>query len=435
MSRANTFITWLEHWLTPVAARIERQRHISSIKNGMIALMAVLMVGSISLMLMGIGGMFPQDSAVRLWFNHYNDLISLPFQFTFGLLSIYCAASVAWHHAQQMQVPILPAITGSIMATLMLNVSIVDDKMVTDYLDSRGLFVALIASLGTVELMALFIRKRITIRINGLPAGIAQTFESIIPLLVSLIAATVVHGVVANLSGGLILPQVLMSLLAPAFNSIDTPQAVFLISFLEMIFWFIGLNGYAIIVGVVLPFMTQYLAENAAAFAAGAPIPHVFAPNFWDYFLGFSGSGITGALVILSLRSRSQELRAVGKAAVVPAIFTISEPVVFGLPVAWNPWFFIPFVLGTPTIGVMSWYIFHWGWVRPPVTNVGATPIPLAQYLSTMDWRAVILGFTILGIATLVYYPVFRLYERSLLQKTQQQDSRQAAFDSLDLDF
>lgn len=252
MSRANTFITWLEHWLTPVAARIERQRHISSIKNGMIALMSVLMVGSISLMLMGIGGMFPQDSAVRLWFNHYNDLISLPFQFTFGLLSIYCAASVAWHHAQQMQVPILPAITGSIMATLMLNVSIVDDKMVTDYLDSRGLFVALIASLGTVELMALFIRKRITIRINGLPAGIAQTFESIIPLLVSLIAATVVHGVVANLSGGLILPQVLMSLLAPAFNSIDTPQAVFLISFLEMIFWFIGLNGYAIIVGLSL---------------------------------------------------------------------------------------------------------------------------------------------------------------------------------------
>lgn len=71
--------------------------------------------------------------------------------------------------------------------------------------------------------------------------------------------------------------------------------------------------------------MTQYLGANAAAYAAGEPIPYVFAPNFWDYFMGFSGSGITGALVILALFSKSRELKAVGKVSVVPAIFTISS--------------------------------------------------------------------------------------------------------------
>ena len=39
-------IVFLEKYLEPVAAKIENQRHISTIKNGMIALMAVLMVGS-----------------------------------------------------------------------------------------------------------------------------------------------------------------------------------------------------------------------------------------------------------------------------------------------------------------------------------------------------------------------------------------------------
>ena len=61
-------IVFLEKYLEPVAAKIENQRHISTIKNGMIALMAVLMVGSFSLIIMAIGGMFPDGSAVKMFF-------------------------------------------------------------------------------------------------------------------------------------------------------------------------------------------------------------------------------------------------------------------------------------------------------------------------------------------------------------------------------
>ncbi|MGM3304362.1 PTS transporter subunit EIIC, partial [Bacillus cereus group sp. BC12] len=86
-----------------------------------------------------------------------------------------------------------------------------------------------------------------------------------------------------------------------------------------------------------------------------------------------SGSGITGALVILALFSKSRELKADGKVSVVPAIFTISEPVVFGLPICFNPYLFIPFVLGPPILAVGQWFVFHFGWVRPPIANVGGT--------------------------------------------------------------
>jgi PTS system cellobiose-specific IIC component len=431
----NKLIFFLEKYLEPVAAKIENQRHISSIKNGMIALMAVLMVGSFSLIIMAIGGMFPEGSAIRMFFEQYNTLISMPFRFTFGLLSVYCAVSISYNHARQLKIPLLHAIIGAVLTTLVLNIKMTGEDVNIEYLDSRGLFIAIFASLTTVETMAFFMKKKITIRIKGLPDGIAQTFEALVPLVTVLFGAVIIDALVMHFTGGSNLPEAFTTFLAPSINSIDTPYAIFLISFLEMIFWFIGLNGYAILIGFVLPFMTQYLGENAAAYAAGTAIPHVFAPNFWDYFLGFSGSGITGALVILALFSKSKELKAIGKASVVPAIFTISEPVVFGLPIVYNPYLFIPFVFGTPCIGVFAYYVFKLGIVRPPIANVGGTPIPLAQYLATMDWKAVVLGFVILGLAVCMYYPFFKMYERKILQEESEVNERQEAFDALDLDF
>ena len=428
-------VTFLEKYLEPIAAKIENQRHISTIKNGMIALMAVLMVGSFSLIIMAIGGMFPAGSVIKLFFEKYNTVIAMPFTFTFGFLSVYCAISISYNHARQLKIPFLHAIIGGVLTTLVLNIKIVDGQPNIEFLDSRGLFIAIFASLITVETIAFFMKRKITIRIKGLPDGIAQTFEAIIPLVTVLFGAVIIDTLVMHFTGGSNLPEAFTKFLAPSINSIDTPYAVFLISFLEMIFWFIGLNGYAILIGFVLPFMTQYLGENAAAYAAGLPIPHVFAPNFWDYFLGFSGSGVTGALVILALCSKSKELKAIGKASFIPAIFTISEPVVFGLPIVYNPYLFIPFVFGTPILGVFSYYVFRLGIVRPPIANVGGTPIPLAQYLSTMDWRAVVFGFVILGLAVCMYYPFFKMYEKKVLQEESEVSDRQKALDSLDLDF
>lgn len=429
------FIAFMEKYFEPIAAKIEKQRHIQSIKNGMIALISVLIIGSFSLIISAIGNMFPEGTAVKTFFVNNAEILNLPFQFTFGLLSLYAAVTISYNHAKQLKVPILHSILGAVMTTITLNTKFIDGKLSTEFLDSRGLFIAIFGSLLAVEIIHFFIKKKVTIRIKGLPDGIAQTFEAIVPLVVILFLSVVISLSMQAITKGQIIPEAFTTMLAPAINSIDTPYAVFLICFFEMLFWFIGLNGYAILVGFVMPFMTQYLGANAAAYAAGEPIPHVFAPNFWDYFMGFSGSGITGALVLLALFSRSKELKAVGKASVVPAVFTISEPVVFGLPICYNPYLFIPFVLGTPIIAVGQWFVFHLGWVRPPIANLGGTPIPLAQYLATMDWRAIILIIFVLAAATLMYYPFFKMYERSLVKQESEVSARQAAHDALDLDF
>lgn len=428
---------FLETRFSPIAAKIEKNRFVSSIKNGMIALISILIIGSFTLIVTSIGNLFPDGTVIKDFFVQNAEYLSLPFNYTFGLLSLYATVTIAYSHAREIGAPILHSIVGSVVTTMVIDTRFVDGTLDTQFLDSRGLFIAILSGLFTVELLKFFVDHHITIRIKGLPEMVAATFEAVIPLLSVLLLSVSASVLVQILSHGKIIPELMTTFLAPALNSIDTPYAVFLISFLEMLFWFIGLNGYAILIGFVLPFMTQYLGANVAAFASGEAIPHVFAPNFWDYFMGFTGSGITGALVILALFSKAKELKAIGKASFVPMIFTISEPVVFGLPICFNPYLFIPFVFGTPILAVCQWFIFHWGFVRPPIANVGGTPIFLANYLSTLDWRAPIMAAVVLVIAIFMYYPFFKMYENSVLKEETGEGSKKQddVLDDLNLDF
>jgi PTS system cellobiose-specific IIC component len=315
----------------------------------------------------------------------------------------------------------------------------VDGQFDFAYLDSRGLFVSIFASIFAVEAMKWLVEKKVTIQIKGLPDMIGKTFEAILPLLIIILVSVTFHRVVIYLSGGQILPEVFTNMFAPAVDGIDSYLGVFLISLFEMLFWFLGLNGYAIIVGFTLPFMTHYLAENANTFMAGGVPQFIFTENWWGYFLACTGSGVTGAIAILALFSKSKTLKATGKATIVPAFFNISEPVVYGFPVAYNPYLFIPFVIGTPLLGMFTYFIFDMGWVRAPIASVGGMPTPVAQYLVTLDWKAVLLVPLILGLAILMYYPFFKIYEKSVMEKDQEgvteNEKNNDVLEGLDLDF
>lgn len=435
MTSTPIFLNKFEKNMVFVATKIEQNRFISSIKNGMISLMAILMVGSISLIISGLGSLFSPETAVSQFFTNYGALLQLPFTFTFGLLSIYCAITISYHHTQKINVAPLYPIISSVMVTMILNSKMIDGSINIAFLDSRGLFVAIIASLATVEFISWAYRKKITIRINGLPDMIAKTFESIFPLLFVVMIACAISIASQALFNQQIVPELFTTALAPAVSGIDSVWGVFTIILLEMIFWFFGLNGYAILIGFTLPFMTQYLSLNAANFAHGLPTEHVFTEGWWGAFAACTGSGITGAIAILGLMSRAPQLKAAGKAAIVPSLFGISEPVVYGFPIAFNPYFFFPFVLGTPVLASITYLIFEMGWVRGPVAQVGGIPTPIAQYFITMDWRGPIVAILVILAGFLMYYPFFKMYERSILKKESERQDEQQKYAVLDLDF
>src|SRR5699024_9453699 len=98
--------------------------------------------------------------------------------------------------------------------------------------------------------------------------------------------------------------------------------------------------GANIISGLVTPIVLTNMQANID----GASIP--FAGEFENAFVVMGGSGATlGMCIFIAFLARSKQLRVLGKAALAPGIFNINEPLIFGLPIVYNPYLAIPFFL------------------------------------------------------------------------------------------
>ncbi|MGB2079959.1 MAG: PTS transporter subunit EIIC, partial [Vibrio sp.] len=129
------------------------------------------------------------------------------------------------------------------------------------------------------------------------------------------------------------------------------------------------------------------------------------------------GSGATLGLVILFMRSRAVHLKTIGKLSIVPSVFNINEPVIFGTPIIMNPTFFIPFV-GAPLVNaVIAYLCLKADLVGRIVSAVPWTaPAPIGAAWSA-GWmlNGALLSIALILLSTLIYYPFFKVYEKQLL--------------------
>ncbi len=117
------------------------------------------------------------------------------------------------------------------------------------------------------------------------------------------------------------------------------------------------------------------------------------------------------------IRSRSAYGKALGKTAIVPAIFNINEPMIFGAPIVLNPMLIIPFIIAPMLNGLIAWFATTMGLVNNVVASSPWTlPGPIGAFLACgNDWRAAVLSIVLIILSILIYYPFFRMYDKQLL--------------------
>ncbi|MCL1440847.1 PTS transporter subunit EIIC, partial [Enterobacter hormaechei] len=104
----------------------------------------------------------------------------------------------------------------------------------------------------------------------------------------------------------------------------------------------------------------------------------------------------------------------VAKLGIVPCLFNIGEPVMYGLPTVMNPILFIPFLLAPALMVTISYFATYLGLVAPVTQNVTwVMPPVLYGFFSTgFDWRAIVLSIINIVIATLVYLPFVKMADK-----------------------
>lgn len=418
----------LDKILSPLADKLGRQRHLQAISDGMMMSLALIVVGSLFLIVanppinldlvdLNTSNIFLKALICwKQWAVANYNTITIPYTMTMGLIGMVTSFGVAYSLAQKYQMN--TAINGiiSMSVFLMISAPVQDGQLSMSYLGSDGLFVAIIIGLLSVEICRFVGNQFVFSFPDSVPSAVTNFVNSLLPLAANII---IIYGMNLILMGttGKALPDLIMSVLTPAISSADNLWVYMGIFAFSNILWLFGINGSSIIFPIVFVLGLTNSGLNAELVNAGKAATHVMNLQMYRYAV-LGGGGNTLGLVILMCLSKVKHIKSIGRLSIVPGICGINEPVIFGGPIVLNPIFAIPFVL-MPCISIgLGYFVQSVGFVSMGyIIDPSFTPFFAQGFLSALDIRNVIFMFVLIAISVAVYYPFFKIYEKSLIEK------------------
>ncbi len=402
--------------LAAASDRIAKQAHVAAVRDGVVAALPLVLIGSTFLLVAQ-----PPSEALQAWLAPWLPKLLVPYRMLGGLLSLYVCYGTARSLSKRygMDEPSAPLMALASFLVAVGPAVLVGDGgkpggfgVAGERLGAGGLFGALVIALASIELQRLVVRLKLVIRLpGGAPEVVTQSFAALIPGFFSVLAVwIVVHGIGFDVVGSL------AAAARPLVSASDSLPGAWAIVLVDSCFWLVGVHPMAAL-AAVKPLWLSMLAANLEASAAGLPPPHVVTREFFLWFVWQGGSGGTLAAVVPLLFSKSRQLKALGRVAVVPALFNINEPLLFGLPIVLNPRLAAPFLLAPLLSATTTWLAMSAGLVsRPRVDVLWTLPAPLGAFLTTGgDWRAVALQLCNLALATAIFWPFLRAEDRRAL--------------------
>lgn len=414
-----------------IAGRIGAQRHLVAIRDGFVAIMPLIIVGSIAVLINN----FPPLGNFEFveWMNgifgdgNWQTVGGSIWNGTFAVLGLLVAFSIAYNLAKSYDIDGLSAGLISVAAYIMLVPETPDWGLNFAWLGAQGLFIAIILGLVLTELFRVLVNSKFTIKMpEGVPDGVARSFTALIPASIILIIVGFFQAMISVFAEVSVFEIIFNVIQEPLQGLGDTLPAAMIISFLNHLLWFFGLHGTNILGSVIEPIYLPLIEENLNLFSSGVSafdVPNLVTKPFLDSFVFMGGSGTTIALIIAILivvrQEKNHPYREVAKLSAPAGLFNINEPVIFGLPIVLNPVMLIPFIFIPVLLTVISYVALATGIVPKTVAILPwTTPPILSGYLVTGgSWRGVGLQIVNIGVAVLLYIPFVMAGVRALKQR------------------
>lgn len=400
--------------LTVIGNKMATQRHLQAITYGMMVIMPLTIFGSIFQLISALPDIF---SFLPAYSEEVSALILLPYNLTFGIFGIVASVAIAYFLARHYKMNMLNASITSLLVFLLV-CNCYDSSTGTfdgTFLGSAGIFTAIIVALISVEVTKFLNDHNIKIKMpDSIPPVVADSFNTIISLTVN---ALIGYGValLCNKFAGVPFPQLVQNFLAPALTASESIWFTVIVQGLIALLICIGVHGFNTLSGIFLPLAITNTGINAELYASGQAATQLFTlPAFQ----------MTGCfywiIAVMLLRCKSERLKAVGKVAVVPSIFNIFEPMQYGTPFVFNPLMAIPFILMNMVNAAIVWCSMYFGFCSKTVMMVSSNiPMPIFQYLVTLDWRSIVVFAIMVVVSYLIFKPFMVAYDKECLEQEQ----------------
>lgn len=411
----NKFMNYVEQHVAPLIRKIGQNIWISATQEAILAAVPATLVGSVATLISvfrGFGLSFLPD-------------LSMLSSFSFGLFGLFLAYQlpcIIMEKKRHRKVARQAGLAGLGLFLLLVYPSFNEDGnlvLTTANLGAGGMLNALVSGYITAIVFNIFVNHSFFKEDSALPSFIITWFDSIIPWTLCLL-----FGILLTFTLEFDLIEAIRALLLPISTFSQSFGGFILVVTLILFMYSFGISAWIIFPLLSLIWMEGQNA-NLALVAQGLPPTNIHTYEVFQMcFIG--GQGATLALCLfMTFLAKSKRVKTVGRAALIPSIFNINEPIVYGAPVAFNPTLMIPFWFAGLANCIIVWIAFSSGLCIVPVEPFRMTmPSLLYAPLALKSISGLILHLVCFTATAVIYYPFFKVYDK---QCCEQDESKKIA--------
>ena len=421
----------LESVLMPIADKLGKNRVLIAIRDGFLITTPLLIVGSIFLLIANFPIPGWDEMMASVFGENWGTWFTNVSRATFNMTGLLTCVGTGYAFARELKGDKIQGAVVSLVAFVILTntsiasipgVSLLEGSDAAEnginglafrYIGADGIFMGLVCALSSVLIFTWVYKKGWTIKMpKGVPPMVAGPFEVLLPLVVNTILFIVLDQVIFMITGSG-LTNLVFTIFSPLISATASLPSMLFIVVLTVVFWFFGIHGDNMVSAITTPIFTGNLVANLDAYNAGKDIPNIIAGNFTFIF----GLAIVYLAILFNMNfiCKNKRLRSLGKLAIPSSLFNINEPLVFGVPTVLNILTFIPSVICIIINVAIAYGATSVGFMNRTCMSVPWTlPAPLYAFLSTLDWRAIVVWIGLFIINVIIFIPFMKSYDKQM---------------------
>lgn len=406
--------------------KVQKNKVIGALMGGMVSTMPI----TIGVAIFAILGSLPIPAwqGILKQFNlgkNMSDIVNA----TTSMIAIYISVGVAYFYATKSKENGITAglISLATFIILMPQTINIGDKTVkaldASFLGSKGIFVAIIVGLLISKLYCtLMSYDKLKIKLpSGVPPMVSNSLSPAIVSIIIFLIVFIVRVTVGLTAFGNVFEFVTQIVTKPVMNvGLGTWTPLIIVTFMN-ICWFFGIHPSPIM-GVYFPLIMTAMAGNVAAMSSGTPLSQLpfygFTIMATATYIGGNGNTL-GLAIDMAIFSKSKRYKTLGKLGLIPNIFNINEPIIFGTPVVLNPLYFVPMVTSSVVGAIIGFIFMKLGATFNPAVQL---PTQVPTFISAFLQGGVLLsGMVICCVIAhaVLYFPFFKMADNIALNEEQ----------------
>ncbi|MGM9975205.1 MAG: PTS sugar transporter subunit IIC [Clostridiaceae bacterium] len=424
----------IERMFMPLANKLSTNRYLNAIRDGFIAILPIIIAGSFFILINNV--FIGENGYMNKWFGlefsgltRYGAVIAPATMSIMGLMLTFTTAKALAEYYDE-DTSISPSIAVVVLFILMpveFNSEAGIEFINTYYTGAAAMFMAFIAAIATVELIRLLSKVKLLVisMPDSVPPAISRSFNRLIPVILTMIFFGTIR-IITDIIGMPLNDLIFKIIQTPFTSVVNSVLGLGVIYLLYMLLWGLGIHSAFIFNSILEPIYLASLTANAAAHDLGNPMTSIMTKPFLDSVAFMGGAGNMIALIIaILIVSRREDYRSIAKLGLVPALFNISEPIMFGLPVVMNPILIIPMILSTfigliigsvaTSLGIMAHTYILIPWTTPPI---------ISAFLATGGHvLSAVVALVILVLSVFIYMPFVAILNKQRMMENEKSTS------------